>query len=245
MFGEGCRQVALAAHFGEDAAPCGRCDVCADGEAVAEQVATSRREGAERRRARDDKARRDRAVALDDEQRAEIVAFVDGLRRPVGKRLVASGLRGGRSKRAVRLGLPKNPRFGVLRGVPELAIVAAIEALLADGVLAAKGRKYPTVWLPDKRVRAAKPKGAAAPKPAGLRGALRALRTKEARRRRWKPYQVFPDATLDAIVAEVPRDPDALLALPGMGPARLAKFGEPILALVRQHADGADVTAPP
>ena len=243
VYGTGCRMVALARHFGDpDPAPCGRCDACRDRDAVDAAVSSARAAGAARARDKADKARQDRAVVLDDAQREGIVAFVDALKRPVGKRLVAQGLRGGRSKRAVRLGLPNNPQFGTLRGVPEAALVAAIEALLDEGVLAGKGRKYPTVWLPDKRVRTARPRGTT---PAGgLRGALRAMRQREARRRRWKPYQVFPDATLDGIVAALPATPEALLAVPGMGPTRLEKFGGPILALVRQHGAAALVIEP-
>jgi ATP-dependent DNA helicase RecQ len=243
VYGHRCRMQVLAAHFGDDTRPCGRCDVCRDPGAVAAMVAEARAEGTARREARVAKAAKDLAVVLDRDQRGAILAFVAGLRRPVGKRLVAAGLRGGRSKRVVRLGLVRNPQFGALQGVPEAAVVAAIEGMLAEGLLAAKGRKYPTVWLPDKRVRAARAPRPATPSPTGLRGALRALRTREARRRRWKPYQVFPDATLDAIVATLPGTADDLLAVHGMGPARVAKFGVPILEIVRRHAAPAgDVT---
>lgn len=247
VFGSACRMQVLARHFGDDPAdapPCGRCDVCVDARAVQTRVAEVRTERAAARQAKDDKAARDLAVELDEAQVASVLAFVDGLRRPVGKRLVASGLRGGRAKRAVRLKLPDNPAFGALRGVPEAAIVAAIEDMLRDGRLARKGKKYPTVWMPGKPVRAG---GSATPddggprrrrgRDTGLRGALRDLRRKEARRRRWKPYQVFPNATLDAIVASRPDTVAALLALPGMGPARIEKFSAPILALVARHPE--------
>jgi ATP-dependent DNA helicase RecQ len=135
----------------------------------------------------------------------------------------------------VRLGLPANPLFGALRGVPEIALLDAVDALLAEGRLVARGKKYPTVWIPEKRVR---PPRDPARRPADpLRSALRNLRTREARRRRWKPYQVFPDKTLDAILAARPRTAAELLELPGMGPARLEKFAEPILTLVAQHRE--------
>ncbi|MEQ1567932.1 MAG: RecQ family ATP-dependent DNA helicase [Myxococcota bacterium] len=236
-FGTRCREVTIALHFGGEVEACGRCDVCRRGTEVAAVVDAVR---TERRAAVQAKARRDaadRAVVLDDAQRAIVLSFVDGLRKPVGKRLVASGLRGGRSKRAVKLGLPANPAFGQLRGVPELAILAALDDLLADGTLVAKGKKYPTVWMPAKRVRAAPGTGAKRPREVGLRGALRELRKRESRRRRWKPYQVFPDATLDAIVKDRPADLASLGAIFGLGPARIEKFGASILTLVREHPE--------
>ncbi|MEQ1504675.1 MAG: HRDC domain-containing protein, partial [Myxococcota bacterium] len=106
----------------------------------------------------------------------------------------------------------------------------------ADGALVAKGKKYPTVWLPDKRVRPVRdPATRAARTPeVGLRAALRDLRKREARRRRWKPYQVFPNTALDAIVATRPDSVEALAAVPGIGPARIEKFSAVILELVRR-----------
>jgi ATP-dependent DNA helicase RecQ len=181
------------------------------------------------------KRAKDASVVLDDAAETQVLAFVDGLRKPVGKRLVAAGLRGGRSKRAVKLKLPDNPAFGALRGTPEVAILQALDALLSDGRLVAKGKKYPTVWIPEKRVRPTrdpsrpKPEGAT-----GLRGALKNLRTREARRRRWKPYQVFPDKTLDAIVATRPTTVAELLEIPGLGPARIEKFSDGILETIRR-----------
>jgi ATP-dependent DNA helicase RecQ len=223
-------------HFGGEARPCGRCDACTAGAAVEAAVGKARRERAETVRENAAKRARDRAVTLDEAQRDTILRFVDGLRRPVGRKVLAQALRGGRSKRAVRLGLPNNPQFGALRGLPEIAIVGAVDDLLEEGKLARKGKKYPTVWLPEKRVRSAagtRPKA----EPTGLRAALREFRRREARRRRWKPYQVFPDATMDAIVQSRPTSAADLLEIKGMGPARIEKFSHGILELVRSYPE--------
>ncbi|MCA9495058.1 MAG: HRDC domain-containing protein, partial [Myxococcales bacterium] len=234
VFGTRCRERAVIARFAPDAEtePCGRCDVCLDAEQVAAEVARVRGELRRSAQAKAAKAERDRAVSLTDEQRDEVVAFVEGLRKPLGKRLVAQGLRGGRSQRGVRWGVPDNPRFGALRGVPEVAILTALDELLAEGRLAAKGKKYPTVWMPEKRVRPPRAERPAKAAPTGLAAALRAWRTKEARRRRWKPYQVFPDATLQALVEGRPSTVAELMAIPGIGPSRVAKFSQALLTLV-------------
>lgn len=240
VFGTSCRMAVLARHFGDSAAPgCGTCDVCTSGEGVAATVVRARAERDTALRERVTKRKKDEAVVLDDAARAQVVAFVDGLVKPVGKRLVAAGLRGGRSKRALRLKLPDNPAFGALRGTPEIAILTALDTLLADGTLVAKGKKYPTVWIPEKRVRPIRDPNRPKPEgPTGLRAALRDLRKNEARRRRWKPYQVFPNKTLDAIVATRPTTVAELLELPGLGPARIEKFSDVILTVVRRFPSG-------
>jgi len=147
---------------------------------------------------------------------------------------VAAGIRGSKAKRIKGLGLLKNPHHGALAGVPELAVLATIEAMLEDGRLVPKGRKYPTVWLPDKRVRpkTTRKKGEA---PKGLKAALRNFRSREARRKRYKPYQVFPNAVIDAIVATRPQSAKDLLAIDGMGPTRVRRYSQAILELVREH----------
>ena len=47
-------------------------------------------------------------------------------------------------------------------------------------------------------------------------------------------YVVFPDRTLAAIAACRPRDRDALLAVQGIGPAKLELYGSALLELVSQ-----------
>jgi len=231
-----CREAALASWFsGEPAPACGRCDACTDASGVRAAVAGARDRLRRAQADREQRARSDAAVSLTPEQLAAVVAFVDGLRKPVGRGVLAGGLRGSRAKPVTRARLADVPGFGALVGVPQTAVIRGIDHLLTTGRLARRGRKYPTVWMPDKRVRAVR-KGPPPVAPAGLTAALRNLRKREARRRRWKAYQVFPDAVLKAIVAERPETPAALLALKGMGNKRLAAFGSAILALVQEHA---------
>jgi ATP-dependent DNA helicase RecQ len=242
-FGTTCREQAWVAHFEPERAdpPCGRCDVCTRPDAVASAVASARAAGAKVAREREVEASRDRAVTLDAAQRDVVVAFVDGARKPFGKGLVAAALRGSRAKKVLRWKLHEHPQFGALRGVPEDAVVRSIDTLLAEGRLVAKGRKYPTLWIPDKRVRAASPAPRA--KVTGLEASLRSFRAAEARRRRWKPYQVFPDRTLKELVARRPTTVPELLEVFGMGPERVAKFSEAILRRVSD--DGAGAPPPP
>lgn len=241
VFGTRCRQEQIADWFGVEGEPCGVCDACTTPEAVEEAVATARTDGKDRADARKRKKAEEHAYTLEPDHLDLIVEFVANLAKPVGKRLVALGLRGSKAKNVKRAKLEVNPCYGVLKDVPEAALIRGVEELLEAGRLARKGRKYPTVWLPEKRVRPKRAPGSSAKKPrfTGLHRALRNLRQREARRRRWKPYMVFDDATLKGILAARPASLAALESVAGMGPKRVQRYGESILALVREHPEEA------
>jgi DNA topoisomerase III len=68
--------------------------------------------------------------------------------------------------------------------------------------------------------------------PAHLWVALRAWRTAEARRRRVPPFHILSDRVLVALAAERPRDEEGLLAIKGIGPTIVRRYGETLLRLV-------------
>jgi ATP-dependent DNA helicase RecQ len=240
-FGAGCRQQHIAAWFdAPPGAPCGRCDVCAAPADVAAAVSGARGRAAEQRAAKQRRAEADAAVTLEASQVDAIVAFVDALAKPVGRAAVAGGLRGSKAATVARLKLDRNPRYGALAGVPEAAVLAAIDALLSEGKLTRKGKKYPTVWMAGKAVRgAASPASGTprAPRYAGLARALADWRRREARRRRWKPYQVFDNRALSGIEALRPQTLAELGQVPGMGEVRLERFGAAVLEIVRRWVE--------
>ena len=49
-------------------------------------------------------------------------------------------------------------------------------------------------------------------------------------------YVVFPDKVLTAVARTRPQSPESLLALPGIGPAKLERYGGALLELVGRHA---------
>jgi superfamily II DNA helicase RecQ len=65
--------------------------------------------------------------------------------------------------------------------------------------------------------------------------ALDNYRRRQARVLRWKTYMVFQHSVLLAIDRAQPDSREALAKIPGLGPAKLERFGDDILALVRQH----------
>ena len=83
-----------------------------------------------------------------------MVRAVGQLTRPVGKTNLARALRGSRARALARGGLLAMPEHGALAEYSEAQLAAAIDALLGEGRLRRTGRKYPTVWLPGRPVRA-------------------------------------------------------------------------------------------
>ena len=53
---------------------------------------------------------------------------------------------------------------------------------------------------------------------------------------KWKAYMVFQQRVITAIDSQRPTTHDALARVPGLGPAKIARFGDDLLAMVRQHA---------
>jgi ATP-dependent DNA helicase RecQ len=222
-----CRQQLLCTHFtGAEAPPaCGLCDVCEGTVEAADE--------------------RPAAAALPPlpEPALSTIAEVAGqLPHPVGKRNLARALRGGKSLALKKAKLNALPGFGALAGTPEDAIVAAIDVLLARGVLVKRGLKYPTVWLRSRPLaEARRPRAetsrATRSRPTGssLAYALDGYRKKMARQLKWKTYMVLQRKTVAAIAAAQPSSRAALARIPGLGPAKIDRFGDDLLALVRVH----------
>ena len=240
-----CRHAALVSHFTGDKAgeACGRCDVCLGeaGDVAAEACGDAPRIEFE---------------PLDATVNAVILSAVDRLTRPVGRRNLAQALRGGKAKTLSRGGLLTMPEYGSLSDHSEDALLAGIDALLSSGELERTGRKYPTVWIPGKPVRSrtgvrggAESSEAGAPvRSLGTRltrnspryggdiaRALENFRKRRARALGWKTYMVFQRNVMLSIDREEPASLDALARISGLGPAKIERFGEEILEIVRAH----------
>ncbi len=225
-----CRQDVLVEHFLPDSAsaPCGACDVCTDREEVIAIASTP--------------VAVKEVQELSNEALRTIVQAVDRLRRPVGRLNLAKALRGGQAKSLARGGLLTLPEYGMLKGYDEVSVVAAIDTLLSNGVLMRAGRKYPTVWIAGKPIRSkvadnGEPKKARkTPQRAGnIARSLDNYRKQEARKLKWKPYMVMQRKALLAIDKERPDSLDSLLRIPGLGPAKVERFGADILEIVRKY----------
>ena len=123
---------------------------------------------------------------------------------------------------------------------------AFVLAVTEEGMRVVKAEARPPLALPDPatirggrrgKVRGGRPAADARGDSAGdadpeLVERLRSWRSDEAKRRGVPAYVVFHDRTLAAIAAARPRDRRTLLAIKGMGPAKLDAYGDALLELL-------------
>jgi len=226
-----CRHRALVMHFAasEDEPDCGRCDVCLGTAQDVGELTESR-------------AEKPPLAELPEASIAIILSAADRLTRPVGRTLLAQALRGGRAKHLSRGGLLTLPEYGALKDHSEDDVLGGIDQLLAGGELVRKGSKFPTLWPANKALpqssRPAKRREAKTQNRYGgeVARALDNFRRRTARRLGWKPYMVLQKNTMLAIERDLPETLAALDAVAGMGPAKVDRFGEEILAIVRAKA---------
>jgi ATP-dependent DNA helicase RecQ len=130
-------------------------------------------------------------------------------------------------------------RHGIEGGRPG----AFVLALTPEGRAVARGEVRPELdWPvrpPPRRMRSKSPERHAAEDlqqadaDPELMERLRAWRTSEARERKVPPYVIFHDRTLAAIAAARPTDQTALARIKGVGPSKLASYGEALLELMK------------
>jgi DNA helicase-2/ATP-dependent DNA helicase PcrA len=123
-----------------------------------------------------------------------------------------------------------------------------MEQLVRERRLVRRGKKFPTVALPAARTnRATRTAGSAPPRQAfarrGRNGSstssitveLDRFRKRIARQLKWKPYMVFQNRTIVAIDRVRPDSLAALDRIPGLGAAKIARFGADLLAIIRRY----------
>ncbi len=236
-----CRMSALVRHFGDidDADKlCGMCDACDPAGAVLREFRRATHTEREMAQTMIVELRRvdykatgtlqrsvDPAVLLDRRQfdalleamvRAGLIAIEDAVFEKDGEvikfrkvRLTAAGISAG-----------PDAATGLLIGD---GIVKEI-----DGVAEAKSRAKP----------AQVPPLALSPADEAIAARLKAWRAAEAKRLGVPAYVVLHDRTLNALAQSRPANPRQLLAVDGIGPAKVEKFGETILALCGASGDG-------
>lgn len=67
--------------------------------------------------------------------------------------------------------------------------------------------------------------------------ALRTWRFEKARAAKMPAYVIFNDATLAQLAERLPGDERALLRISGIGPVKVERYGEEILAIIAEHCD--------
>ena len=231
-----CRRVILLNYFGEDALPCGNCDVCLeppqvwDGTVAAQKVLSA---------------------ALRTGQRFGAGHLIDILR-------------GKDTDKVRQFGHDRLPTFGVGAELDDMGWRSVLRQLLAAGLLEADAAAYGALKLTDsarpvlrgetplmlrRRLEPARSRavrGRSAVRSAGdpqlpvpgpqqespLVARLRQWRSAKAREQGVPAYVILHDRTLLEIAALLPASPQALLAVPGIGLAKVQRYGDELLALV-------------
>ena len=100
----------------------------------------------------------------------------------------------------------------------------------------AAGSSAPTGGASGARARKPRPEPPSDPRDAALFEALRNWRRERSKADGVPAYVVFPDAVLIALATQRPDTDAELLAVPGIGPAKLASYGTDALAIIAEHA---------
>jgi DNA topoisomerase-3 len=226
---ETCRMLQLVRHFGDEqdvGAPCALCDVCAPAGCIAQRF----REPSDTERAAADRivgALREKdgltvgqihreVFASGSLDRDSVEHMVGGLARAGAVEIVDDSFeKDGRTIPFQRVHLLGGARKLVLTQAPRRTVPA-------------KRKKKPRT-SPRHEDHAPGP-------PARLLEALRAWRLAEARRTGIPAFRVLTDRALLGVAGEQPRSEAALLRLPGLGRAVVAKYGKELLAIVAARA---------
>jgi ATP-dependent DNA helicase RecQ len=228
----GCRRQALLSYFGDHCEPCGNCDTCADPPKLF-----------------------DGTIAA---QKALSCIYRTGER--FGQAHVVDVLLGAESDRIAQLGHDRISTYGIgtehdsrtwraiLRQLIALRLVEVDFAGHGGLSIAAAGRDFlrdkPTLMLRvpaargarrDKVARAAA-QSAVSEADRGLFQALREKRMEIARAQNLPPYVIFHDKTLLELAAARPRSRAQMADVPGVGEAKLDRYGPAFLAVIADHA---------
>ncbi|MBB2696907.1 DNA helicase RecQ [Rhizobium phaseoli] len=230
-----CRRQAILAHFGEaHAGQCGNCDTCL------KPVETW--EGT------------DAAI------KALAAVYRTGERFGTGH--VIDVLVGNVNEKTERFGHVDMPVFGAGKDIPVRTWQSVCRQLLAMGLIRVDHEAYGALKLePEaravfkherqvffrkdrpaserrtKKVERSERKSALSGADGSLFEALRAERMAIAKSLGVPPYVVFPDTTLIAFATERPRSHKELLAISGVGQAKLERYGDAFLEIILAHDD--------
>jgi ATP-dependent DNA helicase RecQ len=233
-----CRHKTILRYFGDPAGDemqnCAHCDNCL------------RRAG---------KRSEPRRLPTDDE-REEIHKVLTGISRfngRFGRTKICQTLCGSRDQQVLRFRLDKSPVYATLKDRTQSYVLKLIDTLLDEECIEVTGDEYPTLQLTpggyavlsgSESITLHWPATPPPPKPKppelpdtpadpNLVEALRNMRTQLAKERKVPAYLILHNKTIDEIARYSPNDNDSLLAIKGIGPAKLADIGDKILEVLQ------------
>jgi ATP-dependent DNA helicase RecQ len=222
-----CRHKQILRYFGDDTpvvVPCEACDTCSKG---AEEIPELFPE--------------ETWVAV--QKILSTVARMDG---QFGRARIGEVLKGSKTKALHEAGLIDHRCYGLLKDWTLASIVSALDELLEDGCLEQRGREYPTLGItqrgkeamwrkvqPRVQFLAAGPSIDESEPDEDVLKALKSWRMRHCRIGKMKPFHILSNKTLEAIALQKPTTLEALSAVPGIGPAKLEKYGEELIRMMK------------
>jgi ATP-dependent DNA helicase RecQ len=225
-----CRRQVLLRYFGDDCDPCGNCDVCLDPPETFDGSLAAQK----------------------------LLSCIHRTGERFGQAHVISVLLGERDERVGNLGHDKLSTFGIGQEHDRNAWRSIVRQLVAHGLIAVdvaghgglaispKGRQFlrekPPLNLralkranPERKSARRQAKEAVPAADRALFEKLRAKRLELAKVQSVPPYVIFHDRTLAEMAARCPRSIAELAETPGVGAAKLARYGEAFLEIITGH----------
>jgi len=176
----------------------------------------------------------------------KIFSCIKRMQERFGVTMVASVLKGSKSKKVLQYRFDRLPTYGIMNRHTEKEIVDLINVLIAEGFLHLSEGQYPVVKLQIKAVDVLQGKQKVYQKiskktevlPAvdnTLFEQLRLLRRELADKERVPPYIIFNDSTLREMSEYVPTTETEMLKIKGVGEVKFKKYGNPFLELLQSY----------
>jgi ATP-dependent DNA helicase RecQ len=171
--------------------------------------------------------------------------------RLLGKTMVINILRGSRDKKILNAKLDTLSTWGIMADSSPHRARLIIDHLIDRGYLQLQGEEYPvlslsprfreiiagktplTLMLPREPELSGDPRPPAGEEDEALLARLKELRKDIAREARVPAYIIFSDAALRDMCRKRPASPSGFLEISGVGPAKLEKYGDAFIALIR------------
>ena len=183
----------------------------------------------------------------------KILSCVVRMGERFGSGMVTEVLRGSHARKIMGMGFDKLSTFGIMKEYSAETVKEIISFLVADGYLELCGEKYPVLKLAPAAggvlhgrtavsIRRVIRKQGTAPSGGAhadekLFAILRGIRTRLAQQEGVPPFVVFSDATLNEMCRAYPVDRESMLRIPGVGSAKLQKFGDCFAKAIKEYVE--------